>query len=66
LLPQSPGIEAVDDAESEAGKKLWLLLTPLRDVIVTGRRVVDRFRVVLAHGLVILTRKVAESGVTSA
>jgi hypothetical protein len=59
LLPQSPGIEAVDDAESVAGKKFWLLLTPLRDVIVTGRRVVDRFRVVLAKGLLILTKKVA-------
>ena len=65
-MPQSPGIEAVVDAESVAGKKLWVLLTPLRDVIVTGRRVVDRFRVVVLHGLVILTKKLADSGVTPA
>ena len=65
-MPHNPGIEAVVDAESVAGKKLWVLLTPLRDVIVTGRRVVDRFRVVVGHGLVILTKKLADSGVTPA
>jgi hypothetical protein len=65
-LPHNPGIEAVVDAESVAGKKLWVLLTPLRDVIVTGRRVFDRFRVVVLHGLVILTKKLADSGVTPA
>ncbi len=65
-MPQSPGIEAYVDAESVAGKKLWVLLTPFRDVIVTGRRVVDKFRVVVGHGLVILTKKLAYSGVTPA
>ena len=37
---------------------------PLRDVIVTGTRVVGRLRVVVMHGLVILTKKVAYSGAT--
>ena len=64
MFPQSPGLKAVDDTESVAGKKLWVLLTPLKDVIVTGWSVLDRLRVVLAHGLVILTKKVASSGVT--
>ena len=66
MFPQSPGLKAVDDTESVAGEKLWVLLTPLKDVIVTGWSAVDRFRVVLTHGLIILTKKVASSGVTSA
>ena len=55
MLPQSPGIEVVNDTESIAGKKLWVLLTPLREVIVTGSRVLGRLRVADWHELVILT-----------
>ena len=39
---------------------------PLRDVIVIGARLVGRLRVVVRHGLVILTKNVANIGVTSA
>jgi hypothetical protein len=39
---------------------------PLKDVIVIGARVVGRLRVVVRHGLVMLTENVANSGVTSA
>ena len=57
MFPQRP--PEVVDKESAAGAKFCELLTPLRDVMVTGARVVGRLRVVVWHGLVILIKNVA-------
>jgi hypothetical protein len=52
-------------AESVAGAKFCELLTSLRDVMVTGAKVVGRLRIVVWHGLVIMTKNVAYSGATA-
>ncbi len=63
MFPQKP--PDVVDAESVAGAKFCELLTPLRDVMVTGARVVGRLRVMVWHGLVIMTKNVAYIGATA-
>ena len=63
MFPQRP--TDVVDVESVAGAKFCELLTLLRDVIVTAARVVGRLRIVVWHGLVILTKNVAYSGATA-